>query len=170
MKQKTARVSIIILNWNGKHLLEQNLSSVLSQRYTSYEIIIVDNGSSDGSQKYIKELREKDNRIRFLETGKNFGYAEGNNKGIQFVLKEAKSKYIVILNNDVFVQKYWLRNLIRGFTINKVGVCTSKILLYYPYLPITLIPHEDCIIYSIKILDLNYHSLLFNDEIGRAHV
>jgi GT2 family glycosyltransferase len=104
-----------------------------------------------------------------LELNKNIGYAGGNNAGIQKVLKEGESEYVVILNNDVKVESDWLSKLIRGFDNENVGICTSKILLYYPFQRISLIPKGDICLRSIKIDSLDYHTLLFRagfDEKG----
>lgn len=155
------KVTVIILNWNGRHFLEQNLESGLSQEYENYEVLIVDNGSTDGSQKYVQDTMKKEKRLKLLETGENLGYAEGNNRGIRYVLKEGKSEYIVLLNNDVKVDKSWLTNLTSGFSDQQIGVCTSKILLYYPYQHVVLIPSSSAVIYSININGIDYHSLEF---------
>lgn len=164
MKNNKEHVSIIILNWNGKHLLKENLESVLKQSYTSYDIIIVDNGSRDGSIRYIKQLKKKYKKISLVENKKNLGYASGNNKGIEEALENKSCKYIVILNNDIKVEKNWLKNLIKGFNQDNIGICTSKILLYYPFQQIVLLPSTNCILNSLNINKLKYHTLFFNDE------
>jgi GT2 family glycosyltransferase len=85
--------SILVLNFNGKHLLPSCLNSIFSQNYTDYELIIVDNNSSDGSVEYIKENFPKTNLI---ENNKNFGFAKGNNIGIE----KCNGEWIFFLNND----------------------------------------------------------------------
>ena len=86
-------VSVVILNFNGKAWIERCLGSVLAQDYAPLEIIVVDNGSVDGSPALI---REKYKEALLVETGKNLGYAAANNIGIRY----AQGDYIVIMNND----------------------------------------------------------------------
>lgn len=165
--REDSKATIIILNWNGKHFLEQNLDSVLSQNYRNFEALIVDNGSSDGSDKYIRTRAKKEKKIRLLETGENLGYAGGNNRGIEQVIKEGKSKFVVILNNDVKVEPNWLENLISGFNDPDVGICTSKVLLYYPYLPVVIIPKSKLVLESLTLGKVNYHLLEFKEGFGK---
>lgn len=153
----------MILNWNKKDFLEQNLESALSQSYKNCEVIVIDNGSTDGSIEYLKNYQKKDKKLRLLENRKNLGYVPGYNKGIKRVLKEGKSDFIVLLNNDVKVEKDWLRNLISAFKDPRIGICTSKILLYYPYLSIVMIPKGKVVIEDIKINRLESHALEFEE-------
>ena len=100
-----------------------------------------------------------------MQNDKNIGYAGGNNRGIQKIIKEGKSKYVVILNNDVKVEKGWLRNLLKGFNQDDIGICTSKILLYYKYNPIKIVPQEAVTLTNVMISDLEYHPLIFKNGI-----
>ena len=101
-------VSILILNYNGKEYLKECLSSVLSQSYTDYEVILFDNCSSDGSIDYIRENFD-DSRIKIVSSEKNYGFAGGNNEA----LKHAAGEMIVLLNNDTVVEKEWLSELVK---------------------------------------------------------
>ena len=105
-------VSIIILNYNKRTLLVKCLQSVLDfTKYPSYEIVVTDNGSIDGSIEEVKRVFCGIERIKVVVLGENFGYAEGNNKGFNNVCK--RSKYVVILNNDVTIdQENWLSVLV----------------------------------------------------------
>ena len=94
-------VSIIVLNWNGKEHLQECLISVLKTTYSPIEIIVADNGSTDGSVQLVRSCFAT---VIVLENGNNLGYAEGNNRGIEI----AKGKYVVTLNNDVIVEPGWL--------------------------------------------------------------
>ncbi len=156
-------VTIIILNWNGKHFLEKNIDSILSQDYTNYKVLIVDNGSKDGSINYIKKRIKKDKKLSILELKKNIGYTGGNNSGIREILKKGKNKYIAILNNDIKVEQQWLNNLISGFNDSSIGICTSKLLLYYPYQQVILIPRKNTLLESLCINNLNYHLLEYKN-------
>jgi GT2 family glycosyltransferase len=121
------QVSIIILNWNGKENTINCLEALKLTTYSNYETIVVDNGSTDGSVKY---FRDNYPWIKILENGKNLGFAEGNNVAIREVLKNKKSKYISLLNNDTIVKPDWLEKLVDVLESDeKIGSCQPKILL-----------------------------------------
>lgn len=118
-------VSIIVLNWNGKELLQECLDSVLKSTYSPKETIVVDNGSSDGSVQLIKSNFQS---VIVLETGENLGYGEGNNRGIAI----AKGKYVVTLNNDVVVERCWLDKPIEYLENDiGIGVISCRQMNYY---------------------------------------
>lgn len=122
MKTYQPFVSIIIVNWNGKKYLKDCLNSVFSQTYPNYEVVFVDNASTDGSVKYIKENFSK---VKIVVNKENLGFAKGNNVGIEV----AKGKYIVTLNNDTTVEPHWLEELVKvAENDEKTGICASKIL------------------------------------------
>jgi len=89
--------SVIILNWNGRPLLEECLDSVLTQTFRDFETILVDNGSTDGSVEYLQD--RYGDRIRIIPLDRNLGYGEGNNRGIE----AAHGTWMVFLNNDTQV-------------------------------------------------------------------
>lgn len=101
------QVSIIILNYNGKQYLKDCLSSVLSQSYADLEIILFDNGSTDGSIEYVKN-EFTDERLKIAESKVNLGFAGGNNEA----MKHCANDLIVLLNNDTVTEKDWLKNLV----------------------------------------------------------
>jgi len=94
-------VSVIVLNWNGKEHLLECCGSVMKTAYAPLEVIVADNGSTDGS---VRAVRSAYPSIVVLENGRNLGYAEGNNRGVGI----AKGEYVVTLNNDVVVEPDWL--------------------------------------------------------------
>lgn len=100
------KTSVIILNWNGRNLLEQFLPGVLKfSKSNDTEIVVVDNGSSDDS---VSLLEKQFPDVRLLAFDKNYGFAEGYNKAI----REVESEYIVLLNSDVEVTCNWLSILV----------------------------------------------------------
>lgn len=99
------KVSIIIVNWNGKHHLEKCLPSLEKITYSNYEVILVDNASSDESVSFVKS---KYPSIKIIQNDKNYGFAKGNNIGF----KQAHGEYILFLNNDTQVTKDFLDNLV----------------------------------------------------------
>jgi len=119
-------VSIIILNYNGKIFLDECLTSIFNTKYENFEIILVDNGSSDGSVEYVKEKYGEKEKLRILALNKNMGFAKGNNEGF----KIAKGEYIIFLNNDVRVEENWLKELVKVMEENSnIGAAQPKILL-----------------------------------------
>jgi GT2 family glycosyltransferase len=116
-------VSVVIANWNGKHLLDECLGSLVAQQVSGLEIILVDNGSHDGSAEYV---REHFSDVRVISLKENRGFAGGNNAGMQV----ATGKYIALLNNDTRADPAWLSNLLAEAEANprSVGMWASKIL------------------------------------------
>jgi GT2 family glycosyltransferase len=113
--------SVIIVNMNGKHFLTACLESLMQQSYSDFEIILVDNGSIDGSVEFVKEHFPSTNIIAM---GKNSGFGGGNNVGI----KASKGKYIALLNNDTEVDRFWLEELIKAIQTDfKISMCASKL-------------------------------------------
>lgn len=102
------KVAIIILNWNGKKDTIECLESLKQVTYPNYEILLVDNGSTDKSVEYFRELYPE---IDIIKNEKNLGFAEGNNVAIRKVV-ERETKYILLLNNDTVVDKNFLDELI----------------------------------------------------------
>jgi len=105
-------VSVIVLNYNAGELLLNCIESIKKSAYKNLEIIVVDNISTDKSQKICKE---KYPSIKLIQNDENFGYCEGNNIGI----REAKGDYIIILNPDTIVESNWIEELISAY--NKFG-------------------------------------------------
>lgn len=158
-------VSIIILNYKGCHYVERNLPSVLDQTYRNYEVLIVDNNSEDQIESVVKKFSETKVPLRLLNTGANLGYAGGNNVGIEKILSEGRSEYIVLLNNDVRVENFWLKELIGGFDAENVGICTSKILFYYPFITVNITPISSKVVLNgINISGLNYHPIILSGK------
>jgi len=119
------KVSIIIPIYNKKEYTQKCLESIFSVGAKGdFEIIVVDNGSTDDSRKYIKGLGEK---VRVVEHDNNLGFAKACNNGT----KVAKGEYLLILNNDTTVTPGWLDVLVNELENNKqIGIVGSKLL--YP--------------------------------------
>jgi GT2 family glycosyltransferase len=118
--------SIIILNYNGKKFLDECLTSIFNTKYENFEVILIDNGSSDGSVEYAKEKFGEKEKLKILALNRNMGFAKGNNEGF----KIAKGEYIIFLNNDVRVEENWLKELIKVMERKPdIGAAQPKILL-----------------------------------------
>jgi len=123
------KIGVIIINWNGKHLLEECLSSVESQDYNNFKIIFVDNGSKDGSAEFVKEKFPK---VEVAKLKKNTGFAKANNVGIHKAFEDSKIEYIALLNNDAIAENNWLSEMMKVITQDeKIGSVAPKILQYY---------------------------------------
>ncbi len=117
------KVSIIIVNFNQKQLTLDCLKSLQKISYPNYEIVLVDNGSTDGSPGIIKIKFPK---ARQIELKENTGFVGGNNAG----LKIAKGEYVLFLNNDTKVTSNFLEPLVEDFQKDKtLGIVQSKILV-----------------------------------------
>ena len=99
-------VTVVIPNYNGKKYLDDCLKSLKKQSYQEFKVIIVDNGSTDGSQDHIKN---KYPQVELIELSENTGFANAANVGI----KAADSEYVFLLNNDTMCDENALENLIR---------------------------------------------------------
>jgi len=124
---KNPLVSIIIINYNGYYLLKNCLLSILKNKYSNYEIIIADNGSTDGTLEKIKtDFKNNLSKIKILALKKNFGPAAARNKAF----KISKGEIISFLDNDTQVNPNWITNALKLFQTNpKIGVIQSKLLL-----------------------------------------
>ena len=90
------KISVIMPTYNSESFLRESIDSILNQTFKDFELIVIDDCSTDSSLKIIKEYKRKDNRIFFLKNDKNLGHNKTRNKG----LKIAKGKYIAILDSD----------------------------------------------------------------------
>jgi len=109
MNKQEPKVSIVFLNWNGKKYTFGLIKSLREMRYKNFDIIVVDNGSTDGSQKAFD--KKFGNVATMIKNEKNYGEAEGLNIGIRKGLKR-KSKYVLIMDNDIYVDKEFLSSLV----------------------------------------------------------
>ena len=122
-KTDTPLVSVIIVNYNGKKWLNKCLTSISNQSYKNYEIIFVDNASSDDSVEFVKN---KFSNVQIVQNNHNGGFAEGNNLGFS----KSKGEYIILLNNDTYVEKDYIKNFVKVFEeFPDTAVAQSKIVL-----------------------------------------
>ncbi len=157
------KVAVIILNWNGSEDTIECLESLRQITYPNYNILVVDNASSDNSiekirlyckgkievksdffkyskrnkpLKIVEHTKEEFEKINFtgivlIKNGKNYGFAEGNNIGIRYVLNNLNSDYILLLNNDTVVDSDFLAELIKvSESSYDIGFAGPKIYYY----------------------------------------
>ena len=117
------KISVVVVNFNGKRFLDDCLSSLADQTYRDYEVIVVDNASQDGS---VEHVRSRFPWARIVANEVNLGSTGGNNSGI----REAPGEFIVTLNNDTRVEKDFLEIMIGPMSDQSMGICGSKMM--YP--------------------------------------
>lgn len=119
-------VSVVIVNYNGKGFLRQCIESVLGSEYPDFEIVLVDNASTDGSIQEIRDAFGRDTRLRIVISERNLLYTGGYNTGI----RNAAGELIVCLNNDTEVDRRWLTHIAAVMQDASIGAAVPKILLY----------------------------------------
>jgi len=116
-------VSIIVVNFNGFKWLKGCFDALIDQSYRDLEIIFVDNASTDNSVDFIKTNYPS---VKTVKNDENYGFAKGNNIGY----KHSKGDYIILLNNDTYVEKDYVTNFINVFDkYPRCGIAQSKIVL-----------------------------------------
>lgn len=155
------KVSIIILNWNGWEDTIECLESVYQINYSNYQVVLVDNNSKDKSLEKIGEYLDGQNPIRseyyeynndnkpiklfdlenyndsidnsliVIKNPENYGFAGGNNTGINFAMERLQPDYILLLNNDTVVDKNILKEMVEtGNSMENIGFIGPKTLFY----------------------------------------
>ena len=126
MHQVSPKVSIITLTWNSYEVTRDCLLTLKKLDYPNFEIIVVDNGSTDGSQ---EQLAREFPDVRRICNATNLGFAGGNNVAIRDALGR-DADYLLLLNNDTIVSPNFLRELIQvGESDARIGLLNPKI--YY---------------------------------------
>jgi hypothetical protein len=121
--KSNSSASIIVVNWNRERLLKDCLFSLSRQSYSNYEIILVDNGSSDESVSVVKENFPA---VKVVELTENRGFTGGNAAG----LNVANGEFIALVNNDAWVERDWLERLLQPMLGDPgVGICASKLVI-----------------------------------------
>lgn len=125
MKNKAPLVSIIIINFNGIDYLKDCFESLRKIDYQNWEVIVVDNGSSDGSVEFLEKYK-KFKSLTIIKNSCNLGFAEPNNQGY----RQAKGDYILLLNNDTKVKRDFVKLTVERMAKEpKIGVAQPKIFL-----------------------------------------
>jgi len=161
-------VSIIILNYNGKQYNGTCIDSLINQSYQNFEIVFVDNASSDGSleevERLYKELINK-KQLKIVKLKENIGFAGGNNRGVKEASKN--SKYIVLLNNDTYVSKTWLAEMLKAMNMDKsIGVVTPIVYNHHDEELVKKFIHKQKKRVTLNIFGENVavHNPMYNSE------
>jgi GT2 family glycosyltransferase len=121
------KVAIIIVNWNGFEVTAKCLRSLLKIDYENYYIVVIDNGSTDGS---VTKLKIEFPEVEYLELDANYGFTGGCNRGIDHCRQKNHPEYYLLLNNDTIVEHGFLREMVNVFLVEKhIGIVVPKI--YY---------------------------------------
>lgn len=124
LKTKYPFISVVIANYNGKDYLRTCLNSLLKSSMTDYEVLVIDNNSTDSSVEIIQEFAKKDSRIKVLKNRINRGVPFSRNKAI----KKALGSILVFLDNDTRVDKDWLKGITKTFLNDEtIGALQCKI-------------------------------------------
>ncbi len=119
------KLAIVILNWNGKSLLEKFLPSVIEHCPSYAKVFVADNGSVDDSHAFLKQHYSE---VDFLPLGNNYGYTGGYNRSLQLI----KAEYYVLLNSDIEVAPGWIEPVIEIMDKQTtIAACQPKILSWH---------------------------------------
>ena len=145
MGTNNPKVSIIVINWNGKEDTAKCLDSLRQLNYPDFDVIVVDNASSDSSVEYLKKEHPD---VTYIENDFNSGWTGGNNIGAKHAIAGG-AEYILTLNNDVILDKDLLKQLVDiAESDRSIGFVGPKIYYY----------DKPTIIYSAG-LHINYNCL-----------
>jgi GT2 family glycosyltransferase len=121
-------VSVIVVSYNSGKFLKRLLNSLLQTKCRNFEIIIVDNASSDGSLETISKAYVNENRLKIIKLPYNLGFSKGNNIGAN----AAQGKLLVFLNADIEVRPNWLHPLIQAKIQNhSIGAVQPKLMCMF---------------------------------------
>lgn len=121
-------VAIVLVNWNSFQLTSDCIQSLQNISYKNHCVIVVDNGSEDGSGEQLKSTYPN---IVLIQSSKNLGFTGGNNLGMQYAIEQAFT-YVLLLNNDTFVEPNFLEPLISMLEKdNSIGAVQPKIFFHH---------------------------------------
>ena len=126
---KHLKTLIVVLNWNSREMTKECIQSLLAMEGDAFKVMVVDNGSRDGSAEY---LRETFPRIDVTANGRNLGFAAGCNVGMRRALADG-ADYVLLVNNDTIAHPGLLRELLKQADDNRdAGIVSPKIYYFKP--------------------------------------
>jgi GT2 family glycosyltransferase len=129
------RVFVLILNYNGRDMTIECVESVLKSGYPDFRVLVIDNGSTDGS---VRVLRARfGDAIDYVENHENLGYSGGFNAGLEYAFMKKQADYCLVMNNDTVLDHRAIAELVNAAqTDHKIGFATGKV--YFHDRPDTL--------------------------------
>jgi len=122
------KVKVLILSYNGKDLLDDSISSYLANTYSNFEIIVIDNGSIDGTYEYVARNFPE---VKIIRIEKNLGYSGGFNFGLNYAFIQLNADYVLVTNNDVKADKNVIKELVKIAKMeDRIGFVTGKVYYY----------------------------------------
>jgi GT2 family glycosyltransferase len=120
------KVSIILVNYNGRKYNKECLDSILSSDYKNFEVIVVDNASTDNSVEELEEIYK--DKITIIKSLVNLGFSGGNNIGIDYAISKG-TDYVMLLNNDTYIEPNMISTMLETSINENYSVVSPKI--YY---------------------------------------
>tara|TARA_Y100000310_G_scaffold172911_1_gene173010 strand:- start:3184 stop:4215 length:1032 start_codon:yes stop_codon:yes gene_type:complete len=149
------KVSVILLNYENVKYTLPCIDSLKKQSFKDFEIIVVENGSKTGDSLELRKVKG----ITLIEERENWGFAEGNNIGV----RKAKGEYIALLNNDTFVEKDWLKEMVTSIESDEgIGIVGSKAFNKYDQKDFTFSGYGTTTIYGLQA-NINVDPKTVND-------
>ncbi len=123
-------VAVVLLTYNGKQYLPELFESLAKTQYTKpWELIVVDNASTDGTADFVGKFEIRNSKFEIIRNAENLGFAEGNNVGIRKALADG-AEYIILLNQDTVVTPDWLSELVRVAESDEtIGAVQARLML-----------------------------------------
>ncbi len=123
-------IIVLILSYNGKHFLKDSVSSYLKNDYPNFDVVVIENGSTDGTNEYVSEYFPDASVLRLEE---NQGYSGGFNFGLEYAVNVRNADYVLVTNDDVQVDNNLINELVKVAETNQnIGFVTGKV-YYYDY-------------------------------------
>jgi GT2 family glycosyltransferase len=122
------KVFVLILTYNNKYLLEDSISSYLNNNYSNFQVVVIDNGSVDGTKEFVEE---KFPEAAIIRLEKNQGYSGGFNFGLDYAFNQKNADYALVTNNDVKADTQVITELVKVAAKDKKnGFCTGKVFYF----------------------------------------
>ncbi|MEM4710904.1 MAG: glycosyltransferase family A protein [Candidatus Woesearchaeota archaeon] len=118
------KVSVIVCTYNDGKYIEECIKSILNQSYKNFELLIIDDGSTDNTYKIVESFKDK--RILYYKNIKNMGLAYSRSKG----LKKSKGDFIFFTDADCIARKDWIEITLKNFKKSNIGIVEGKILAF----------------------------------------
>lgn len=125
-KEEKILISLVIVNYNGKEFTKDCIDSILKSSYENFEVILIDNASTDGSCAFFKKEYRNNLKVKIIRSKEQLYFTGGCNLGVQ----EAEGKKIIFLNNDTTVDREFIEKLVEFSKGKKKYIVQPKIIKY----------------------------------------